>query len=124
MKWTFFKAQASSLTASAVDYGVMVVLKEWVGLGYVRASILGTVSGGIVNFLMNRRWAFSARDKKMQSQIVKYVLVWFGNLYLVTQGMYLLTHYGGISYWVSKIVVSLIVGFFYNYTLQKRFVFK
>ena len=124
MKWTFFKAQASSLTASSVDYAVTTMLKEWIGFGYLLASILGTISGGVVNFWMNRRWAFDAREKKMYFQIVKYVLVWVGNLGLVTLGVFLLTHYGGINYLVSKICVSLFVGFFYNYTLQKRFVFK
>jgi putative flippase GtrA len=124
MKWTFFKAQASSLTASAVDFGVTVLLKEVGHVWYLLASILGTISGGIVNFSMNRRWAFNAREGKRGYQAIKYILVWIGNLVLVSLGVFLLTHYGRISYLVSKISVSLFVGFFYNYTLQKRFVFK
>lgn len=124
MRWTFLKAQASSLTASLVDFGVTVALKELANSWYLLASILGTISGGIVNFTMNRRWVFGAKDRKMYFQAVKYVLVWVGNLGLVTLGVFLLTHYGKISYLVSKICVSLFVGFFYNYTLQKRFVFK
>ena len=107
-----------------VDFSVTVILKELAGSWYLLASVLGTISGGIVNFTMNRRWVFSARDKKLQNQAVKYILVWFGNLVLVSAGVFFLTHYGGISYLVSKIAVSVIVGFFYNYTLQKRFVFK
>lgn len=121
---TFLKAQASSLTASAVDFAVTTLLKEWAHVGYLAASVWGTISGGVVNFSMNRRWAFSARDKKMFYQALKYLLVWLGNLGLVTLGVYLMTHYGGINYLVSKVSVSLFVGFFYNYTLQKRFVFK
>lgn len=121
---TFFKAQAASFTATAVDFSMTVILKEWFNCWYLLASILGTVSGGMVNFSMSRRWVFSARDKKMQTQAVKYVIVWAGNLVLVSAGVFLLTHYGSLSYLVSKIAVSLIVGFFYNYTLQKRFVFK
>ena len=121
---TFFKAQAASFTATAVDFSMTVILKEWFNCWYLLASILGTVSGGMVNFSMSRRWVFSARDKKMQTQAVKYVIVWAGNLVLVSAGVFLLTHYGSLSYLVSKIAVSLLVGFFYNYTLQKRFVFK
>ena len=121
---TFFKAQAASLTATVVDFSVTVILKEWLHCWYLLASILGTVSGGMVNFSMNRRWVFSARDKKMHRQAIKYMIVWGGNLVLVSAGVFILTNYGGFSYLVSKITVSLIVGFFYNYTLQKRFVFK
>ena len=72
---TFIKAQAASLTATVVDFSVTVILKELAGSWYLLASVLGTISGGIVNFTMNRRWVFSARDKKLQNQAVKYILV-------------------------------------------------
>lgn len=120
----FIKAQAASLTATIVDFTATVVLKEWLHCWYLLASILGTISGGLVNFSMSRRWVFSARDKKMLHQAFKYLIVWTGNLVLVSAGVFILTNYGGISYLVSKIAVSVLVGFFYNYTLQKRFVFK
>lgn len=121
---SFFKAQAASLTATAVDFSLTVLLKEWLHWWYLLASILGTVVGGIVNFSMSRRWVFSARDKKMYFQAVKYVLVWTGNLLLVSGGVFLMTRYGEISYLVSKVTVSIFVGYFYNYRLQKIFVFK
>lgn len=120
----FLKAQAASFTATVVDFTVTVILKEWFHCWYLLASILGTIAGGMVNFSMSRRWVFSARDKKMQHQAVKYVFVWMGNLVLVSGGVFILTNYGGISYLVSKITVSILVGFFYNYMLQKKFVFK
>ena len=121
---TFIKAQAASLTATAVDLGVTIILKELFGCWYLLASVLGTVSGGIVNFSMNRSWVFRAKDKKIHFQAVKYMMVWMGNLVLVSGGVFFLTNYGGISYLVSKIAVSGMVGMFYNYVLQKRFVFK
>lgn len=120
---TFLKAQASSLTATAVDYLVTFLLQilfHW----SMPASILGTVSGGVVNFTMNRSWVFEARNKKIQSQAIKYILVWIGNLILVTVGVFVLIKWGGLDLMVAKIIVSLIVGFFYNYFLQKKFVFK
>ena len=120
---TFLKAQASSLTATSVDYIVTFLLKEWLQW-HMLASILGTVSGGIVNFTMNRSWVFKAGDKKVESQALKYILVWIGNLVLVTTGVFILTKWGGLDLMVAKIIVSLIVGFFYNYFLQKKFVFK
>lgn len=121
---TFIKAQAASLTATAVDFGVTIILKELLGCWYLLASVVGTVSGGIVNFSMNRSWVFRAKNKKIHFQAVKYIMVWVGNLVLVSGGVFFLTNYGGISYLVSKIAVSAMVGVFYNYVLQKRFVFK
>ena len=121
---TFIKAQAASLTATAVDFAVTVILKELFHCWYLLASILGTLCGGMVNFSMNRRWVFRVRDKKIRFQMIRYGMVWVGNLLLVSSGVFILTNYGGISYLVSKITVSLMVGIFYNYVLQKKFVFK
>ena len=121
---TFIKAQAASLSATAVDFSVTVILKELFHCWYLLASILGTLCGGIVNFSMSRRWVFRARDKKIHVQVIKYGVVWAGNLVLVSSGVFALTNYGGISYLVSKITVSAMVGIFYNYVFQKKFVFK
>ena len=137
----FLKAQASSLTASIADFTATVILKEVFHIWYLAASVLGTITGGITNFLVNRNWVFetgsaqplaSASNGKvvlpddgnhLSVQAARYLLVWLGNLALNAAGVYLLTHYVGVSYMISKIFVSLLVGFTYNYLLQKRFVF-
>ena len=139
---SFIKAQASSITASAADFGTTVLLKEVFHVWYLKASITGTIVGGIVNFIINRNWVFNTGRKvstdegnthelglekekahHLSVHIVRYVLVWAGNLILNAAGVYLLTHYGGVSYMISKSFVALLVGFTYNYLLQKRFVF-
>jgi len=114
----------ASLTATLVDFTMTIVLKESFQCWYLLASVLGTISGGVINFTMNRRWVFRARSKKVQLQAIKYIMVWMGNLLLVSAGVFLLTNYARFSYVVSKVTVSLVVGVFYNYVLQKRFVFK
>lgn len=122
---TFIKAQASSLTASAVDFLVTYLLKQLFHWS-MSASILGTVAGGVVNFTMNRSWVFEAhkQHKRIHFHVFKYVIVWIGNLLLVSGGVYALTRFAGMELVMSKVIVSLIVGYFYNYILQKRFVFK
>jgi putative flippase GtrA len=120
---TFVKAQASSLIASLFDFLTTVVCKEFFYLWYVIANIIGTIVGGATNFALGRLWVFHGKEKSMPQQIFKYLVVWSGNAFLNTAGVFLVTHYTGLSYIVSKIVVSLIVGFSYNYILQKKFVF-
>ena len=120
---TFVKAQASSFIASLFDFLTTVVCKEFFYIWYVIANIIGTIIGGTTNFVLGRLWVFHGKEKSMPQQILKYVLVWSGNAFLNTSGVFLVTHYIGLSYIISKIVVSLIVGFSYNYILQKKFVF-
>lgn len=122
--FTFIKAQASSLVASAVDFLATVVAVEILGIKYVPATAIGNVIGGITNFLLGRGWVFSASHDKANYQALRYFLVWVGNICLNVGGVYIFTHFIGIRYEISKIIVALIVGFSYNYLLQKRYVFR
>ncbi len=119
----YLKAQASSLTASGTDFLVTLIAVNLFGLWYLAASIAGTIVGGIINFSINRHWVFNADTKALKWQILKYILVWFGNLALVTAGVYLLTHFYHLNYLLSKVLVSISVGISYNYIMQKQFIF-
>lgn len=121
---TFLKAQAASLTATAVDFLVTIFLVEIVHVWYVAATAIGTLAGGITNFSMGRNWVFKAKNYKVKIQAAKYLAVWLGNLVLNTWGVFVVTHYTPLTYVMAKIIVSIIVGFTYNYQLQKTFVFK
>ncbi|MBD1391723.1 GtrA family protein [Mucilaginibacter glaciei] len=120
---TFVKAQASSFIASTFDFLTTVVCKEFFYLWYVTATLLGTIAGGIINFVLGRVWVFEGREKNIPQQVLKYLLVWGGNSLLNTSGVFLVTHYTGLSYIISKALVSISVGISYNYFLQKKFVF-
>lgn len=120
---TFLKAQASSLMASAVDFSITALTVSFFGWWYVAGSVTGTVSGGVVNFYINRNWVFDAGFKKIGPQIIKYILVWIGNLILVTLFVYILTHYFHLNYLLSKVAVSIVMGFSYNYYMQKQIIF-
>ncbi len=121
---TFIKAQAASLAATIVDFSVTIILVEVFRCWYLAASVIGTISGGVTNFMLGRKWVFKATEKGIPMQAIKYLLVWTGNLVLVSGGVYLVTNYGRINYVLSKILVSIVIGSTYNYLMQKRFVFK
>jgi putative flippase GtrA len=121
---TFVKAQAASLAATIVDFAVFIILTEWLYCWYLTGSITGTISGGITNFLLGRVWVFAATERGIPKQALKYILVWAGNLLLVSAGVFVVREYAGFTPLLSKISVSLLVGFSYNYFLQKKFVFK
>jgi putative flippase GtrA len=106
---------------------------------YVYATFIGSVCGGIVNCAINYKWTFkSAYEVRKRYIIIKYISVWVGSIFLNTYGTYILTELLGKAVWlrelpghlqdnvfvVSKIVVSLIVGFVWNYNMQRIFVYK
>ena len=120
---TFLKANLASLAASLSDFLMTMLLVQCCKVNVVMAAATGTVTGGIVNFLIGRHWVFKAGDEKAVRQLWRYALVWMGNLFLNMGGVYVFTCQAGLHYTVSKVVTSLLVAFLYNYPLQKNFVF-
>ncbi|MEJ7587726.1 MAG: GtrA family protein [Ferruginibacter sp.] len=121
---TFLKINAASLTASFFDYLVTIIFKQFLHFDEVIASILGTIFGGIINFMMGRHWVFRSCNAPFFQQGKKYLLTWSGNLILNAVGVFLLTKHAGIHYIIAKVATSLTVSFAYNYPIQKKYVFK
>jgi putative flippase GtrA len=59
----------------------------------------------------------------MPVQATRFILAFGGNLILSAAGVYLLTHYLGLNYIVSKTITSIGLGVSYNYWIQKKYVF-
>lgn len=120
----FGKSQVSAFVGGIVDYIVMVALTELCGVYYVYSIIVGGIIGAIVNYTINRYWAFDAKEESTMTQIPKFVIVVMGSIFLKASGTYLCTELLGIDYKISRIIVDAFVSFGFNYMLQKHWVFK
>lgn len=135
---TFIKAQFSSQISSAVDFTTTILLANLFQVYYVYATCLGAITGGIVNCTINYKWTFKNGGCKTHFILIKYTLVWFGSIFLNTYGTFLLTETIKSNPWVQetlshlfdnlfvvcKMFVSLLVGFLWNYNLQRTFVYR
>jgi putative flippase GtrA len=136
--WLFLKAQLSAQVASIVDFCSTVFLVKFFGIYYLYATFTGSVAGGVVNCAINYGWVFHAEDCKKTHVAFKYFLVWSGSILLNTWGTFILTewftgmklinhllgYYVNDLFMLSKVIVSLLVGFFWNYCLQRFFVYR
>lgn len=120
----FFKAQFSSFTATIVDFCLTIILVEAGVMRYLPATIIGTTTGGAVNYFINRFWSFKSTGDKIPIQAFRYFHIWIGSIILNASGMWILTSGVGIEYIISKLIVSLAVGWGFNYPLQKNYVFR
>jgi putative flippase GtrA len=120
----FSKAQISSLCATLVDYGLMVLLVEKAGFRYPFAVMIGAFAGAVTNFLMNRHWSFRASSGGLGGQALRYALVSAGSLLLNTLGVILWTEIFQFHYVQSKVVTSILVGLLFNYPLHRDFVYR
>ncbi|MBR1401117.1 MAG: GtrA family protein [Prevotella sp.] len=122
--WKFCKAQLSAQVASVFDFAVSLFFAEVVGIWYVYSTFIGALSGGILNCIVNYRWVFNAIGLNKKHVAIKYFMVWTGSILLNTGGTYLLTEFSKSYFAYSKIVVAVIVGLLWNYTMQNFFVYR
>jgi putative flippase GtrA len=120
----FSKAQLSSLIATALDFLITLLLGKLLLVGYLEASLLGTICGGVFHFYLSRNYVFGAGNYSIRTQAFRYLVIWAGNLVLNITGVYAFTHFLMINYLLSKTIVAVLLGCSYNYIFQSSFVFK
>jgi len=121
---TFLKVNIASIIASISDFGFTFFLKHVGDVDPILASILGTILGGIINFIIGRIWVFETTQKSFSEQGKKYFLIWVGNLLLNASGIYFLIKLLGVQYLIAKVITATTIAIGYNYPLQKGYVFK
>ncbi len=135
--FTFLRSVMSSQTASWIDLGIGFMLFAWIGLEPWLSTALGAIAGGIVNCIINYRFTFHARGVSWRAVIIKYMMVWFGSILLNSAGTQLI--YSLIDGWhwletigfkpdgyyaAARLFVSLMVSWFWNFVLQRYFVYR
>jgi putative flippase GtrA len=136
--FTFFRAQLSSQLSSITDFLVTLTLVNIFQLYYVYATFTGSICGGVTNAVVNYRWTFKSLDVKKRYVAMRYAAVWGGSIFLNTSGIYFMTELLKKIPWMMrisallfenifilpKIIISLFVGFIWNYNMHRFFVFR
>lgn len=134
LRWLiqFLEAQTSSLLSTIVDFALTAILVKFAGIWYVIANIIGAFSGGIINCIINYNWAFKGTEQRKRTITYRYILVWFGSIFFNTAGTSLLANimshdgtpkaFGTVM--ESKTIVAILVAIFWNFMMQKKFVYK
>lgn len=125
---TLFKAQVSSVIATAADWFLTFSLTHWLGAWYVISTIVGATTGGIANFILNRNWTFNTancrKSPMVKGQFIRYVLVWSCSIVLNTFGTIFLTELAMLNYMIAKIITAITIGICFNFFMQKNYVFR
>lgn len=134
----FLRAQLSAQLATITDFAITIALFKFFSVYYVYATCIGAVCGGAFNCVVNYEWTFKSHECKKTHVILKYISVWAGSVFLNTYGTYYMTEWLLGMDWVvellrhsvdnlfiiPKMIVSLLVALFWNYYLQRVFVYR
>lgn len=136
---TFLRSAVSSQASGWVDFIVGFVMFYWVFNQHMSwlATGIGVVAGGIVNCIICYKFTFHAENCPWKAVVVKYALVWIGNLILNSGGtevLYILLKKWNVLeelgfktagyYSTARVVMSLLVSWFWNFILQRNFVYR
>lgn len=136
---TFLRSAVSSQASGLVDFVVCFVMFYWIFNKHLSwlATGIGVVAGGIVNCIICYKFTFRAENCPWKAVVVKYALVWIGNLILNsagTEGLYTLLKEWHILeelgfkpagyFTAARLFMSLLVSWFWNFILQRNFVYR
>ncbi len=124
----FVKAQFSAFTGGVCDYFIMIFLTEVVGIYYTVSIAIACILGAVINFSINKSWTFSAKKTvyhfSLTQQLWRFMLVLISGIMLKIFGTWFFTTFAHIDYKISRIITDLLVSLFFNYVLQRYWVFK
>lgn len=122
---SFFRYNATAITATVVDMSILILCQEIFQLDLRVSAFCGAFCGGLVAFLLGRNWTYLNKDGAVSAQGMKFLAVWGGSILLNTYGVYFFAEVINIGhYTVAKILTASIVGAFYNFPMQRYFVFR
>ena len=136
---TFLRSAVSSQASGWVDFIVGFVMFYWIFNQHLQwlATGIGVVAGGIVNCIICYKFTFRAENCSWQAVAVKYAMVWVGNLilnsggtqllYIILERWHFLDDLGFTPagyYAAARLVMSLLVSWFWNFLLQRNFVYR
>lgn len=137
LTYTAFRSMLASQVSSWVDFATGFAMFSWVGFAPIYATAIGAVAGGIFNCIANFKFTYHKTNYSWNVVIVKFIMIWIGSLLLNslgTQALYwILVKWDWLEtigfrpdgfYTASRLITALLVSVFWNFLMQKNFVYK
>jgi putative flippase GtrA len=121
---TLGRHQVGATAATIVDFGVMILLHERLGITPAVATAIGAALGGITNFTLGRAWVFRRHSGQLHHQAFRYALVSAGGAGWNALGEQVVNGGAHVQYVLARALVSVAVSLLWNYPMQRRFVFQ
>lgn len=121
---SFYRSQFASIVATAADFFITIFFTEIFKIWYVVSNVCGAFTGAVTSFWLGRNWAFNRTTDKWHRQAVRYAITSFLSMGLNTGGLWLITEFLDIQYIISKVIMAILVGVFFNFPMFRYFVFK
>jgi len=116
------KSIITSMICFSLDYALLYVLTEFLGLYYLLSAAISFTVANTLNFYLCARWVFPT-GLSGGKQYIAFLVVGAVGLALNTGLMALFTDVFFIYYMISKVIAASLV-FFWNYFMRRYAIFK
>ena len=122
MKISYVRYLTVGGTAFFLDYSVLLVLKEVVGVNTAVAAAAGFLTGFVASFVLNRAWAFvGGKDRRSHIQLIEYTALVVFNLLFTVVVLELLDETFAVA--LLKPAVTAVITL-WNYFIYKLVIFR
>jgi putative flippase GtrA len=119
----FLRYGLISVVALAVDFGGLVILKQYGHINYLIAATISFIGGLLVNYYLSLLWVFhKSKFNKRATEFALFALIGVVGLILNDSILWILTSGFGIFYVFSKVAATVIV-YFWNFGIRKKYLF-
>ncbi len=109
--------------AFLIDYGLLYVLTEFVGIHYLISSVISFTVSLIFNYILSIKWVFDVTKKQTAKEITIFVILSVIGLGINQVVMYVGSDLLHIYYMLTKIIATAIV-MVWNFVTRKIFIEK
>jgi putative flippase GtrA len=118
----FLKYVVVGILSFSTEVSLLYICKEYYKLWYIYGNSIAFVVVFILNFLLNRFWAFKSKEDFKKQMILSGILFIF-NFFASNIMMYFFTDILKLYYLISKVIaVGVVVS--WNFILYKKVIYK
>ncbi len=111
-------------TAFVIDYGVLFILNEWLGVNYIIASALSFSISVIYNYILSILWVFDPNEEQSkQEQFIVFMVLSIIGLGINTLIMWISVEQFKLPVMFSKVIATAVV-MVYNFITRKLYLEK
>ena len=106
-----------------IDYSLLYILTEFLGIYYLYSSIISFIVSLIFNYIVSIKWVFDVSKKQTLKDFIIFILLSIIGLIINQLVMYIMVEKVNIWYMFSKIISTIIV-MIWNFITRKIFIEK
>lgn len=109
--------------AFLIDYSLLYILTEFLGIYYLYSSIISFIVSLIFNYIASIKWVFDVSQKQTLKDLIIFIILSVIGLGINQLVMYIMVEKVNIWYMLSKIASTAIV-MVWNFITRKIFIEK